>query len=258
MGASDDIGTNAFAAIYDGKRYIVIGGPLRSNYAMMTLVMGHELGHHVCGHTAGAMQQDPWAKELEADTFAGLVVRRMEQHGGGYGLDLQDALTYASQILGPAGSPSHPPLDQRLQAIIQGYNNGSPCVGRPVGPIASNEIGGALQTAGSFWSHNGSQVRLVADGSNRTFIYEVPRAGLAEAGIAKGTVLFKGRKTRNSYIGNAFVSSKNCGARSYEVTGPVSDDQRQATLVGRAPIIDQTCIVRAYREDKLVFTFNGE
>jgi hypothetical protein len=253
IGRTGDIGANAFAAIHDGKRYLVISGAIHSNYPMMALVMGHELGHHVCGHTAGLLSDNLWARELEADTFSGMAVR-----SGSFGLNIKDALEYASQLFSPNGSPTHPPAAQRLSAIIEGYRNGSPCVGRIVGPIASNELGGSLTTATEpLWNHNGSVMRLIANGAERQFLYEMPRDGLSSVGITKGTLLFKGTKSGNAYSGTAYVFSK-CGASSYQVSGPVSDDQRQVTLFGRAPAVDSNCRIANYRDDTLVFSFQGD
>jgi hypothetical protein len=144
IGRTGDIGANAFAAIYNGQRYIVMSDQIHRDYSKMTFVMAHELGHHVCGHTAGNLRGDPWGKELEADTFAGLVVRRIEKKGGGFGLTLKDALGYASELFSVEGSKSHPPAAQRIDAIMKGYTDGSRCIGRTVEPIASNELGGAL------------------------------------------------------------------------------------------------------------------
>jgi hypothetical protein len=98
VGRTGDIGANAFAAIYGGKRYIVMSHQIHSDYGMMALVMGHELGHHVCGHTAGALVDSPWTKELEADTFSGMTI-----HSGSFGLDLQSAINYASQLFSAEG-----------------------------------------------------------------------------------------------------------------------------------------------------------
>jgi hypothetical protein len=252
IGRTGDIGINAFAAIYDGKRYIVMSHQIHSNYTMMALVMGHELGHHVCGHTSGILAENPWAKELEADTFSGLAVR-----SGSFGIDLQSALEYASQLFSSEGSSTHPPAAQRINAIIEGYNNGSPCVGRLVGPIGSDELGGSLRSAAEpLWNHNGSTVRLVASGAARKFFYDNPRQGLGSVGVAKGTLLFSGIKNGNSYSGTAYVFT-HCGAKPYQVSGPVSDDQRQVTLHGQAPVIDQDCRVASYRDDTLVFSFMG-
>ena len=252
IGRTGDIGTNAFAAIYGGKRYIVMSHQIHSDYAMMALVMGHELGHHVCGHTAGVLVDNPWAKELEADTFSGLAVR-----SGSFGIDLQSALQYAAQLFSPEGSATHPPAAQRIDAIREGYNNGSPCVGRAVGPIASNELGAALKAAELLWDHNGSMVRLIANGAARQFVYVTPRQGLSPVGVSAGTLLFKGTKNGNSYSGTAFVFS-HCGPAPYQVSGPVSDDQRQVTLYGQAPIQDANCQITNYRSDTLIFTFRGD
>src|SRR5262249_54601399 len=162
-----------FAAIYNGKRYIVMSHQIHSDYTKMALVMGHELGHHICGHTAGMFRSDPWAKELEADKFSGLAVR-----SGSFGIDLSSALRYASELFSQKVSPSHPPAAQRIEAIVDGYNNGSLCVGRFVGPISPNDLGGSLKPVEPLWSHNGSTVRLVATGAVRKFIYETPRVEL--------------------------------------------------------------------------------
>lgn len=252
IGRTGDIGANAFAAIYNGKRYIVMSHDIHSNYAMMALVMGHELGHHVCGHTSGTLIHDPWARELEADQFSGLAVR-----SGSFGLNLPDALAYASSLFSADGTSSHPPAAQRLSAITQGYNEGSSCVGRIVGPISSNELGGNLTSTEPLWNHNGSVMRLIANGAERRFLYEMPREGLSSVGVSRGTLLFQGRKAGNSYSGTAYVFSQ-CGAQSYKVTGPVSDDQRQVTLVGRAPMLDGNCRVTRYRDDILVFSYQGD
>lgn len=252
IGRTGDIGVNAFAAIYDGKRYIVMSHQIHSDYAMMALVMGHELGHHVCGHTAGVLLGNPWAKELEADTFSGMAVRT-----GSFGVNLQSAIAYASQLFSAEGSATHPPAAQRINAIIEEYNNGSPCVGRPVGQIASTELGGRLRSLEPLWNHNGSTMRLIADAGARKFVYESPREGLAQVGVTRGAILFRGKKAGNSYTGTAYIFS-HCGAKPYQVKGPVSDDQRQVTLYGEAPIVDSNCRVTGFRRDTLVFTFVGD
>jgi hypothetical protein len=247
-----DIGVNAFAAIHGGKRYIVMSHQIHTNYPLMALVMGHELGHHVCGHTAGLLKDDPWDRELEADTFSGVAVR-----SGSFGLNLQAAVELASELFSAERTPTHPPAAQRIQAIKDGYNDGSPCIGRSVGPVANNELGGSVTAAEPLWTHNGSVMRLIANGAERKFVYEVPREGLSAVGIVKGTLLFKGRKAGDFYSGTAYVFSE-CGATPYEVSGPVSDDQHQVSLFGRAPIMDRMCRVNNYKKDELVFILEGD
>src|SRR5262245_6407287 len=141
----------------------------------MMFVMGHELGHHICGHTAVSHTNAPWADELEADQFAGLTIRENEKQGGGWGLTLNDALGYARELLSGGGpGTTHPPLAQRINAILEGYRIGSPCVGRDVPPIPGSMLGGSAQSGKSIWQHNGSKMRLVANGASREFVYEEP------------------------------------------------------------------------------------
>lgn len=84
-----------------------------------------------------------------------------------------------------------------------------------------------------------------------------PRNELAATGARKGTLLFKGKKTGNFYSGTAYVFSQY-GPTAYDVSGPISDDQRQVTLSGRAPIKGSRCQVSSYRNDTLVFKFEGD
>jgi hypothetical protein len=55
------------------------------------------------------------------------------------------------------------------------------CIG-----LACFEIGGA-RAATSLWDHNGSTVYLMADGATREFHYNVPRAGMLQAGARSGS-----------------------------------------------------------------------
>ena len=72
----------------------------------------------------------------------------------------------------------------------------------------------------------------------------------------KGSLLFEGTKSGDTYEGTAYVFSRHCGAHPYSVHGVVSFDSREVTLEGRAPAaFDATCGVTAYRQDFLRFTF---
>lgn len=110
----------------------------------------------------------------------------------------------------------------------------------------------------TLWKHNGSTLKLTAEGTSRTFVYDVPRPALKTLGVDKGTVLFSGEKSNNSYSGTAHVFTKSCGPQPYDVNGPVSGDQRTVTLYGRAPILDSACNIASYRDDVLIFTFAGD
>jgi hypothetical protein len=118
-------------------------------------------------------------------------------------------------------------------------------------------FGTALPTfeaqAQSTWTHNGSLVSLQAKGSAREFIYQNPQSGMREEGVTAGTVLFRGNRRGNSYMGTAYVFSARCGALPYPVTGLVSSDDRQVVLRGTAPQVDANCRVAAVRDDVLTF-----
>jgi hypothetical protein len=254
MGRSVGI-NNAFAAIRGNWRYIVIDPAwLQGHYARI-FVIGHELGHHICGHTAGVMRDSPWDKELEADRFAGTVIRAMEKKGM---TTLQEAVGNAMEYLSQFPSATHPPREMRIQAAVEGYNGGSPCIGRsiPNGGIATsgtyNEI-----SASSLWDHNGSVMKLIANASSRKFVYVNPRPVLSAVGIQSGSLLFEGSKIGDSYSGTAYVYSKNCGRVGFEVSGPVATDQRSVTMYGKAPLRSANCQSGGFRDEKLVFVFSG-
>ena len=256
-GRSFDPSVNAFAAIrFGGRRYIVLNPAWLHDHWARIFVLGHELGHHICGHTAGLMRERPWERELEADRFSGMIIRAMEQSGN---LTFQEAVGNAMEFLGEQGSVSHPPRYMRLQAAVEGYNSGSPCVGRqvPTGGVASNESysGGA---APPLWNHNGSVTRLIADGSSRKFIYENPRAGLSTVGIQSGSLLFAGRKNGDSYSGTAYVYSRNCGASAFQVSGTIAADQRMVTMYGKSPKKNGSCQTVDYSDETLTFVFSGD
>jgi hypothetical protein len=112
--------------------------------------------------------------------------------------------------------------------------------------------------ADSFWNHNGSVMRLRADGSTRTFLYEQPRPGIAAEGVRRGTVLFQGTITGDSghYSGTALIFSARCGNRPYQVDGQLGNDGYVIRLNGRAPRVNQsTCQPNGFKDDKLVFEF---
>ena len=64
--------------------------------------------------------------------------------------------------------------------------------------------------ADSCWNHNGSLMRLKANGNARAFYYENPRSVLANAGVVRGTLLFDGAKNGNRYDGTARRFSTRC------------------------------------------------
>jgi uncharacterized caspase-like protein len=103
------------------------------------------------------------------------------------------------------------------------------------------------------WYHNGSQMRLAANGASRQFYYDNPRQGMREQGVGSGELLFDGSRDGTSYSGTAHVFKRGCKKAGYQVNGNVAEDQRTVVMTGRAPIMDGNCQVRGYRDDELVF-----
>lgn len=111
--------------------------------------------------------------------------------------------------------------------------------------------------ADSYWNHNGSVMRLVADGNERYFYYESPSDRMAGAGVYSGQILFEGRKNGNRYHGTARVFSKYCHEPlTYSVSGNVSPDQNRITLTGTRESYAAGCRPTGKTtKDTLVFTY---
>lgn len=97
----------------------------RTANAEFYLVLGHEAGHHFCGHTLGKVQASPHEMELEADRFSGAAIKSFEVYHGKNFID--GALKAAADKYSEHGSRSHPPKARRIDAILSGYKQGWPC-----------------------------------------------------------------------------------------------------------------------------------
>jgi len=124
-----------------------------------------------------------------------------------------------------------------------------------LGLASTGSVTGA--EAASCWDHNGSLMRLEAQGNRRWFYYEAPRPVLRNAGVRRGTLLFDGVKDGNWYSGTARVYSKYCpGAPlEYFVEGPVRSDQLGVTVRGTRQVYSQCQPTGRTKSDKLVFTY---
>ncbi|WP_299819479.1 hypothetical protein [uncultured Roseibium sp.] len=114
--------------------------------------------------------------------------------------------------------------------------------------------------ADSCWNHNGSIMRLQAQGNQRWLSYEIPRNVLRNAGVQPGTLLFNGVKQGNWYSGTARVFSKFCPGNplEYFVEGPVRGDQLQVTVTGTREVFQQCRPTGRYVTDTLVFTYSHD
>lgn len=115
-----------------------------------------------------------------------------------------------------------------------------------------------LPAGPSQWTHNDSVVTLVAEGTARRFYYLEPRSGLRDIGVRDGTLLFSGVRDGFTYRGTAYIFSRGCRPFPYEVSGIVSDDQREVTMHGMAPSPGPNCTIAGRVPDTLVFTLNGD
>ena len=91
------------------------------------LALGHEAGHHFCGHFVGDAHGS-WAQsELEADQFGGASIKRFEVY---HNRSLFNQVFAAAVAKYPEqGSSLYPPRELRLEALKRGYEQGSPCGG---------------------------------------------------------------------------------------------------------------------------------
>jgi hypothetical protein len=113
--------------------------------------------------------------------------------------------------------------------------------------------GGSSSTA--LWTHNGSLMRLDANGKARTFSYENPRPGMRKAGAKPGDVVFEGERDGERYYGTAYIYSKSCGRHGYAVDGRVLAGDRGVVLEGEAPRFDDSCNITSTRRDVLRFDY---
>jgi len=109
-----------------------------------------------------------------------------------------------------------------------------------------------------YWDHNGSKMQLQSVGIYRQFLYEVPRASIVDVGVKSGTILFSGKRQGNTYSGLAYIFSKNCGSTAFEVTGVVSEDQRQVTMYGKLPRKNDNCEIVGLGDITMLFTYHGQ
>jgi Peptidase family M48 len=113
--------SNAYATIMNGKRFIIYDNDFleKIDYAAATKwasisVLAHEMGHHYKNHVVDGQGSTP-PKEIEADYFSGFAMNRM-------GASLNESIVAMQKIASDQGSTSHPPKDQRIAAITQGWN----------------------------------------------------------------------------------------------------------------------------------------
>ena len=121
---------------------------------------------------------------------------------------------------------------------------------------AGNQSASTSPTGGSIWDHNGSTMRLTAQGARRQIAYERPRSGMRKRGVRKGDVLFEGVRDGEIYSGTAYIFTRRCGKVGYDVLGTVRNNETQIVMRGNAPRLNASCKRVGSRPDKLVFSLN--
>jgi len=111
---------NVEADIRHHQRYILYNPEFISQVNSATkdkwaciFILAHEIGHHLDGHTTLGVNSRPEI-ELEADQFAGFVLRRM-------GATLEQAQLAMHFIASREASKTHPARMDRLEAIAKGW-----------------------------------------------------------------------------------------------------------------------------------------
>ncbi|WP_226573581.1 hypothetical protein [Acuticoccus sediminis] len=107
------------------------------------------------------------------------------------------------------------------------------------------------------YDHNGSAMDVTVCRGEMTITYARPRPGLRKAGVAPGTVLFRGRfqpgrpgEEATPLAGTAYVFRGGCPPAGYPVEG---QHHAEIILWGKAPVRDSGCLVTGYRDDTLRF-----
>ncbi len=122
--------------------------------------------------------------------------------------------------------------------------------------LAGPESAAAQDRPASLWDLNGSVLGLYADGAERVFRYEEPRAAVQQEGVRPGTVVFKGTLAGKEYLGTAFVFHRHCDPYPFQVQGTVVGDERRITLNGPQPTaFDQDCDPVDFEDVEFDITF---
>jgi hypothetical protein len=108
------------------------------------LALGHEAGHHFCGHFTGTGNGRWLQSELDADQFAGACVKRFEVY---HNRALFNQVVAAASAKYPdQGSLLYPSRALRLDALRRGYEQGSPC--GSLAPVEQSGFSPGLRSTG--------------------------------------------------------------------------------------------------------------
>lgn len=264
VGETSDI-SNAYAVI-DGKgssarRMIVFDDGwfdrVSNQGAQYRVILAHEIGHHICKHSLGEFFDQPWEKELQADRAAGAILRKAQNKGiGGGTVGREDIVATIRATMSGQGSKTHPPGNMRLNAYLEGWNNGSPCLTAyvPINPIPrrewtaieriTNRYGDEMRWSFNFRGH--SYLRTEIDGNNLRIVFETPSNEYRQAGATPGSLLFEGSSSDTKTIRGTFLHySAGCEPIRYNAEGSFVENNA-IFLAGPPPKVSGCQIVGQY------------
>lgn len=129
---SEDVDNAESGVDGNNRRYIYynpafmerIKSKARTDWAALA-IMAHEIGHHLLGHRTEDEGRTPQEEEeihhrqeLEADKYAGFILRYM-------GATIEEAQSAVEAYGDEVGSPTHPGMRPRLDAIRAGWEDAS-------------------------------------------------------------------------------------------------------------------------------------
>lgn len=110
----------------------------------------------------------------------------------------------------------------------------------PSGPAVSPKKP-VVENRTTNWNFFGSAMYMAAEGTQRRVFYDVPREGLSNLGITRGSLLIEGVLNQFNFTGHVIAYAPNCPALKYPATGTLSADGLSLTLSGNRPARDGYC-----------------
>jgi peptidyl-prolyl cis-trans isomerase C len=214
----------------------------------LTAPVRTDAGWHLVQLEERRMRTVPAFAELK-DHIIGILAQEKARE---LALDLRSKakVAYHDPTLKPQAATVTPPaIPSRTAAAV----DAAPAPPAPAAPAIA--ISAAAKA--SHWRHDGSLMKLYADGERIVLQFEKPREGLDASGIKPGTQLFHGTRRGKTYSGEAITFSPQCGARKFPVTGQAAADGNSFKVLGMRPVLAAGCNVANERSEVLVFEYVG-
>ncbi len=96
---------------------------------------------------------------------------------------------------------------------------------------------------GNTWTHNSSQMFMVAEGNRRRLHYVAPRKAIADQGVTANCMLIDGEVKDGRFVGKAHIYRERCGQYGYDVSGDYNDETQRFELKGASPVVLESCRV---------------